>query len=49
MKEFLKVGDTTYIIVGTAHVYEKSVIEVREAIRNEIHDVVAIELDDERF
>ena len=24
MKEFLKVGDTTYIIVGTAHVYEKA-------------------------
>lgn len=49
MKEFLKVGDTTYIIVGTAHVYEKSVIEVREAIRNEIPDVVALELDDARF
>lgn len=49
MKEFLKVGDTTYIIVGTAHVYEKSVIEVRETIRNEGPDVVALELDDARF
>jgi len=49
MKEFLKVGDTTYIIVGTAHVYEKSVIEVRETIRNEVPDVVALELDDARF
>ncbi len=49
MKEVLKVGDTTYIIVGTAHVYEKSVLEVREAIREEKPDVVALELDPARL
>ena len=49
MKEFLKVGDTTYILIGTAHVYENSVIEVREAIRSETPDVVALELDAARF
>lgn len=49
MKEFLKIGETTYIIVGTAHVYEKSVIEVREAIRDEKPDIVALELDPVRL
>ena len=49
MKEFLKIGDTNYIILGTAHVYEKSVIEVREAIREEKPDVVALELDPARL
>jgi pheromone shutdown-related protein TraB len=49
MKEFLKVGDTNYIILGTAHVYEKSVIEVREAIREEKPDIVALELDPARL
>lgn len=45
MKEFLKIGETTYILLGTAHVFEKSVIEVREAIREEKPDIVALELD----
>jgi len=49
MKEFLKVGDTNYIILGTAHVYAKSVIEVREAIREEKPDIVALELDPARL
>jgi len=49
MKEFLKIGETNYIILGTAHVYEKSVIEVREAIREEKPDVVALELDPARL
>lgn len=49
MKEFLKIGETTYIFVGTAHVYEKSVIEVREAIRDEKPDIVALELDPVRL
>ncbi|NYT04364.1 MAG: hypothetical protein GKC00_06635 [Candidatus Methanofastidiosa archaeon] len=49
MKEVLKVRDTTYIIIGTAHIYEKSVIEVREAIREEKPDIVALELDPARL
>lgn len=49
MKEFLKIGETNYILLGTAHVYEKSVIEVREAIREEKPDIVALELDPARF
>ena len=49
MKEFLKVGETTYVILGTAHVFEKSVIEVKEAIREEKPDIVALELDPVRL
>ena len=49
MKEFLKIGETTYILLGTAHVFEKSVIEVREAIREEKPDIVALELDPVRL
>lgn len=37
------------VLVGTAHVSQKSVDEVREAIAREKPDVVAIELDDNRF
>lgn len=49
MKEFLRIGDTTYILLGTAHVFERSVIEVREAIREEKPDIVALELDPVRL
>ncbi len=49
MKEFLRVGETNYIILGTAHVFEKSVIEVRETIREEKPDIVALELDPARL
>ena len=37
------------ILIGTAHVSEKSVDEVREAIRKHKPDVVAVELDPARY
>jgi len=37
------------VLVGTAHVSEKSVQEVREAIAAHEPDIVAVELDDNRF
>ena len=40
---------TKIIIIGTAHVSEKSVREVREAIEKERPDIVAIELDQGRY
>ena len=40
---------TKIIIIGTAHVSEKSVREVREAIEREKPDIVAIELDQGRY
>ena len=36
-------------IVGTAHVSEKSIKEVRETIRKEKPEIVAVELDEGRF
>ncbi|MDZ7689130.1 MAG: TraB/GumN family protein [Halobacteriales archaeon] len=40
-------GDVT--IVGTAHVSEKSALDVRETIRDEQPDYVAVELDPRRY
>ncbi|MDY0267391.1 MAG: TraB family protein [Methanimicrococcus sp.] len=40
---------TQIIIIGTAHVSEKSVREVRETIQREKPDIVAIELDQNRY
>lgn len=40
---------TRIIIIGTAHVSEKSVREVRESIEREKPDIVAIELDQNRY
>ena len=40
---------TKIIIIGTAHVSEKSVREVREAIEKEKPDIVAVELDQGRY
>jgi HSP20 family molecular chaperone IbpA len=37
------------VIVGTAHVSEKSALDVREAIRGEDPDYVAVELDPRRY
>ncbi|HUL61561.1 MAG TPA: TraB/GumN family protein, partial [Methanocella sp.] len=37
------------ILVGTAHVSEKSIREVEEAIDRYRPDVVAVELDERRF
>lgn len=49
MKEYLTIGQTNYIILGTAHIYAKSIIEVRETIREEKPDIVALELDPARL
>lgn len=40
---------TKIIIIGTAHVSEKSVQEVRETIEREKPDIVAVELDPNRY
>lgn len=40
---------TEIIIIGTAHVSKKSVQEVRESIKKEKPDIVAIELDENRY
>ena len=40
---------TQIIIIGTAHVSEKSVREVKETIEREKPDIVAVELDQNRF
>lgn len=40
---------TRIIIIGTAHVSEKSVREVRETIERERPDIVAVELDHNRY
>jgi len=37
------------VLVGTAHVSEKSAAEVRDAVREEDPDVVAVELDPRRY
>jgi pheromone shutdown-related protein TraB len=42
------VGDNI-VLIGTAHVSEKSVEEVREAIRRHRPDIVAVELDPARY
>ncbi len=42
-------GDGSVRLVGTAHVSEQSVREVEETIEEERPDVVAVELDDQRF
>jgi pheromone shutdown-related protein TraB len=41
-------GGTTYTVVGTAHVSEASVAEVREVIERERPEVVCVELDKQR-
>jgi pheromone shutdown-related protein TraB len=42
-------GDTTYHLVGTAHVSQRSVDEVRQVIGELRPDVVCVELDQTRF
>mgnify|MGYP000259455605 CR=1 FL=1 len=42
-------GEGSIRLVGTAHVSERSVREVEEAVEEEQPDVVAVELDDQRF
>ncbi|MDR0767921.1 MAG: TraB/GumN family protein [Methanosarcinales archaeon] len=43
------INPTQIIIIGTAHVSEKSVREVRETIEREKPDIVAVELDHNRY
>jgi pheromone shutdown-related protein TraB len=45
----LEVGDTKYFVVGTAHVSQKSVDEVRHVIEEIQPDVVCVELCKSRF
>jgi len=42
-------GDTTYYLVGTAHVSQRSVDEVRQVIAQLEPDVVCVELDKARY
>ena len=44
-----KVGNVEVVLVGTAHVLKESVEMVRETIREEMPEVVALELDMKRF
>ncbi|WNY23887.1 hypothetical protein MmiHf6_12100 [Methanimicrococcus hongohii] len=43
------INPTQIILIGTAHVSEKSVREVRETIEREKPDIVAVELDPNRY
>ncbi len=45
----VQVGDTELVLIGTAHISKESVDLVRQVIADEKPDVVAIELDQERF
>ena len=44
----LELGDTKYFVVGTAHVSQRSVDEVRQVIAEVKPDVVCVELDKTR-
>ncbi|HZX20076.1 MAG TPA: TraB/GumN family protein [archaeon] len=47
--ERIKLGEKEIILLGTAHISQKSVDEVKEAIENEKPDVVGVELDAQRL
>lgn len=49
MKKTVNLGDREITIVGTAHVSEQSVKEVRETIREINPDFVGVELDEDRL
>ena len=42
-------GESSILLVGTAHISQESVDLVRELIENELPDSVCIELDDKRY
>ena len=44
-----KVVNENIILIGTAHVSKKSVLEVQNAIKKYQPDIVAVELDDKRY
>lgn len=45
----LAAGETTFTVIGTAHVSDASVAEVRDVIAREHPDVVCVELDKQRY
>ncbi len=45
----LDIDDRQFILVGTAHISQKSADLVREVIENEKPDVVCVELDEQRY
>lgn len=45
----VQLGETEVILIGTAHISQESVETVERVIEAEKPDVVAVELDDERF
>lgn len=49
MKTKVDLGDRKVTIVGTAHVSEESVTEVEDTIENSDPDLVAVELDENRY
>ncbi|NYT03443.1 MAG: TraB/GumN family protein [Candidatus Methanofastidiosa archaeon] len=48
-KEIVEIGEKEVILVGTVHISQESVDEVREIIKNEKPDVVGVELCDSRY
>ncbi|HPB47592.1 MAG TPA: TraB domain-containing protein, partial [Exilispira sp.] len=48
-KRILKINDKEIILIGTAHVSDRSVKEVREAIEEYKPDSIAVELCQSRF
>jgi pheromone shutdown-related protein TraB len=49
MTKTVTLGERTVVLVGTAHISERSVRDVREAIATEQPDCVCVELDDARY
>lgn len=49
MKQILEINGKTLILIGTAHISEQSVQEVRDTLESTQADTIAIELDDERY
>ena len=45
----VQVGNTTYVLLGTAHVSPESVADVRREIRSGEYDAVAVELCESRY
>ncbi|MFW5966351.1 MAG: TraB/GumN family protein, partial [Persicimonas sp.] len=45
----LQLGETELVLIGTAHISQESVDTVARVIEEESPDVVAVELDEERF
>jgi pheromone shutdown-related protein TraB len=48
-KEIVEIGEKEVILIGTVHISQESVDEVREIIKKEKPDVVGVELCDSRY